>query len=279
MQTKIQKVNPMNSRIAFITAFLVLAGLTFGCGLFSERYEKNETEEFKISAAGKSRLVLDNINGRIELIASSDSENVKVIAVKEITVPKKDLNKPFEEIKLRIDTSGNDIRIDSDIKSKTKLRFFSFGTIKGPKVDYEIHIPSGLAVEISNVNGNISSNRLATDVSIELINGNITFRNYSGLFESEVTNGEVSLSVDSTSGIDIETVNGSVDIDFGKYVAGKLKAETTNGKIVDENLDLSNVTKEKKLLKGEFGTSPSTSISISTVNGRITLKGKGSNWQ
>lgn len=269
----------MKNHIVFLFALAVFAGVVFGCGIFSEKYEKSETEELSISASGRKSLNLENVNGRIELNQSSDSGIVKIIARKEITVPKKDLDKPFDEIKLKIDSSGSEIRIDSEIRAKNRVRFFNFGSLKSPRIDYEIFVPPGLQIVVSNVNGDVTSGRLASDVKIELVNGDVNIDNYTGLFESEVTNGEVSVEVDSTTGIDIETVNGSVDLTFGETVSGNLKVETTNGKIFDENMSLSNVKREKKYLKAEFGNAPGPSISVSTVNGRITLKGKGKNWQ
>lgn len=81
------------------------------------------------------------------------------------------------------------------------------------------------------------------------------------------------MGVDSTTGIDIETINGSVDLTFGSNVSANLKVETTNGKIIDENLYMSN-RNARENLKADIGTNPSTSVSVSTVNGRVTLKGK-----
>lgn len=269
----------MKQRIVFLVTLTVLIGVMFGCGIFSERYEKTETENHTISAAGKSSLNLDNVNGRIEINQSDDSSTIRIIARKEVTVPKKDLDKPFEEIKLTIDTSGSEIRIDSEYKTKTKVKFFNFGSNRSPRVDYEIFVPANFQLVLSNVNGDITSGRLSADMNIELVNGDVNIDNFTGLFESEITNGEISLEIDSTSGIDIETVNGSVDLSLGSSVSGNLKVETTNGKIIEENLPLNNVKREKKYLKADLGEGQKSSISISTVNGRITLKGKGKNWQ
>ena len=269
----------MKQRFVFLFALSLTAALVFGCGIFSERYEKTETEDRTISAIGKTKLVLENISGRIELNQSTDSGVIRIVARKEISVRKKDLDKPFDEIKIRIDTTGNEIRIEADINTKTKTKFFNFGSMKGPKVEYELYVPANLHLDISNVNGSVTAGSISGDLKIELVNGDVSIENFTGLFESEITNGEISMGVDSTTGIDIETINGSVDLTFGSNVSANLKVETTNGKIIDENLSMSNVKREKKNLKADIGTNPSTSVSVSTVNGRVTLKGKGKNWQ
>jgi DUF4097 and DUF4098 domain-containing protein YvlB len=269
----------MKQRFVFLFALSLTAALVFGCGIFSERYEKTETEDRTISAIGKTKLVLENISGKIELNQSTDSGIIRLVARKEISVRKKDLDKPFDEIKIRVDTTGSEIKIEADINTKTRTKFFNFGSMKGPKVDYELYIPAGFQLNLSNVNGDISSGLFDGNIKLELINGDVSIEHFTGLFESEITNGEISMGVDSTTGIDIETINGSVDLTFGENVSANLKVETTNGKIIDENLNLSDVKREKKNLKADLGNNPSSSVSISTVNGRITLKGKGKNWQ
>jgi hypothetical protein len=269
----------MKQRLVFLFALTLFAGLIFGCGIFAERYEKSETEELILNVIGKSGLVLENVSGRIELVQSQDSNFIRIVARKEVHVKKKDLDKPFDEIKLKIDTAGSGIRVESEMKGKTKVRFFSFSEHRGPKVDYTIYVPAGFQLDLNNVNGDISTERLSCNLNIELVNGDVNIDNFSGLFESEIANGEISLDIDSTTGIDIETVNGSVDLSFGENVSARLSVETKNGKIKDENLTLNNVKREKKQLKADIGNNPSTSVSVNTVNGRVTLKGKGKNWQ
>jgi len=269
----------MKQRFVFLFAMTAFVTLIFGCGIFSERYEKMETEDRTIPINGKSKLILENISGRIELNQSSDSGTIRLVAKKEISVRNKDLDKPFDEIKIRIDTDGNEIKIEADINTKTRTKFFNFGSMKGPSVDYELYVPAGFQIELSNVNGDITGDNFNGDVRIELVNGDVSIRKFSGLFESEITNGEISMGIDSTTGVDIESINGSVDLTFGENVSAKLKVETTNGKILDENLSLSDIKREKKYLKADLGVNPSTSVSVSTVNGRITLKGKVKNFQ
>lgn len=269
----------MKHGIVYLLAFAVFAGLIFGCGIFSERFEKAETENITLYTGERRTLNLDNINGKIELNQSSDSGLIRIVARKEISVRKKDLDKPFDEITIKIDSTLDEIRIDSEINKRSGTKFFNIGNIKGPKVDYTIFIPANHRIRISNVNGDITAGSLNADLKIEIVNGNVDIENFSGLFESETTNGEVSLGVDSTTGIDIETVNGSVDLAFGENISASLKAETQNGKISDEGLDLKNVKREKKYLKADLGSGASTSISLSTINGRIALKGKNKNWQ
>ena len=58
-------------------------------------------------------------------------------------------------------------------------------------------------------------------------------------------------------------------------MSANIRAETVNGRIVEENLQFRVIDKEKKMFRGTLGNSDSNiDIKIETVNGKIKLIGR-----
>ncbi|MBK6507198.1 MAG: hypothetical protein IPG02_16455 [Ignavibacteria bacterium] len=110
----------MKQRFVFLFALSLTAALMFGCGIFSERYEKTETEDRTISAIGKTKLVLENISGKNRTESVNRQRRYQNRCPKKLSVRKKDLDKPFDEIKIRVDTTGSEIKIEADINTNKK---------------------------------------------------------------------------------------------------------------------------------------------------------------
>jgi len=260
--------------ILLIISFGIIVSLN-GCGMMGKRYVKSNSEQHQISASGKKKIKLENIVGNIVISRSSDSGSIFVKASKEIKVKKKYIDRPFDEIELKIDTSGNIISITSEYNNNRDDGFFKFNISRDRRVDYEITVPSNLEVEIENVNGDFTAKNLDNDLKIDLVNGEVDLMNYTGRLDCEITNGSFSGEIDSTRGIDISTINGSVTLNLNNFMNANIKAETVNGRIVEENLQFRVIDKEKKMFRGTLGNSDSnTDIKIETVNGKIKLIGR-----
>ncbi len=245
-----------------------------GCGLLSKKYVKSDKEVHRVSAEGKKTILIENINGNISFVRSSDSGIVKIVAEKEIKVKKKYLNTPFDEITIEIDSAGNEIKIESIINNKGRDDGFNFNFDRKQKVDYEISVPEGISISVENVNGKISADNISNDLKIDQVNGSVDLDNYSGLLECDLTNGSFSGVIDSTKGININVINGSVTLNLSNYISARVNAQSENGKISTDNLKFSDIIQEKKSFKGNLGTEDNRSeIIIETVNGKIVLTG------
>lgn len=265
----------MKSRIILIVTGLVIILTLNGCGLMSKKYTKTETVTHQINTAGKTKVKLDNVNGSITISRSKDSSSLTVKAHKELKVKKKYLDTPFDEIEIKMDTISSVISIATDITKKGEDGFFKFNIGRDQRVDYEISIPENMDIELENVNGNITSNDLKNDIKIDLVNGEVAIEKFIGRMECDITNGSFSGHIDSTRGIDINTINGSVTLFLNNYMNANVRAESVHGKITDENLKFMDIIKEKGMFKGKLGSGDSnTDIRIETVNGKIKLYGR-----
>ncbi|MBK8550421.1 MAG: hypothetical protein IPL53_04895 [Ignavibacteria bacterium] len=265
----------MKSRIVLLMLCLGIIVSVNGCGFMGKRYLKTHSEKHEINTFGKSKIKLDNVSGNVKISQSNDSGILIINASKQIKVKKKYLDKPFDEIGVKIDSDGSVIEISTEINRSGEDGFFKFNIGRDQKVDYEIVIPANLEIEIENVNGDITANRLNNDISIDLVNGEVELDGYTGRLNCEITNGSFSAEVDSTRGMDVSTINGGVTLNLNNFMNANLRAETVNGRITDENLQFRIEDREKKSLKGKLGTGDSNvDIKIETVNGKIKLIGR-----
>ncbi len=263
-------------KIIAVLFLIIVVGANFGgCGMMSKRYTKSKTETFSINAAGKKKFKLENVRGTIKISRSADSGLIGIKASKELQVKKKNLDKPFDEMTVKLDTIGSIVSVMTDFEKSRDIRFFKFDDGTDARVDYEISLPRGIEIEIKNNHGNISGIDLGNDLNLDLVNGDVSLEGFSGLLECETVNGDLSANIDSTRGINLNTVNGDVSLTFSNFINANLRAETVNGKITEDNLQLTDVTREKKLLKAKIGKdTPDADIKIETVNGKIRLSGK-----
>ncbi|MEO8211208.1 MAG: hypothetical protein ABI840_11675 [bacterium] len=257
----------------FLTAIFLVAFVLNGCGLLSKKYTKTETSGYKISTGNKKKITLENINGNVMISPINDSNTLTIKAFKEIKVKKKYLETPFDEIEVEIDTNSEVISVRTEIRQKGSDGIFNFG--RNQRVDYEIYVPANIEIEIDNVNGNITSNGANNILKVTLVNGDVELNNFTGRVDCEITNGSFSGRIDSTNGIYINTINGGITLYLNNYMNANINAESVNSRITDENLQIRDVMKDKKQLRGKLGKiNTDVNIKVETIYGKIWLYGR-----
>lgn len=261
----------MNRQNKFLFIILcILSVYMTGCGSF-RKFTKTETEKFTISAVNKKVLTLDNITGNITVTKSTDS-TVKITAVKEVQVRKKDLDKPFTEVKVELDTLTDNIRIDYNTMDYDDG---PFSKMRRPEINYTIAVPSFIDVRIDNIHGTINLNKLDNNINIELVTGELNLEQVSGNIKADLTNVDVTGTIDSTKGMIFDIVNGDVRLTLSPNVNAKVWADWANGKFEYDGLSFMNVDKDKENFRGVLG-SGLYDIKIDITNGKIRFFGNGS---
>lgn len=240
-----------------------------GCQYLKKRVQKTEKSEFKLTSAGKTRVEIENTDGDVNVITTDDTlGTITIIAEKTDRVRVSEQDNPLDGIKINIDSSGNIIKIDTEVKHFQTF----FGGRSHAHVDLIIKIPAKLQVYVTITNGKIVADNLQSESKLENVNGSIYVKNCSGMLNLETVNGSIKANVDSTSGITAETVNGSISIGNLKYVNAEIDASSSHGKVKFENLNFSSSSTDKKSLTGRLGDGKNQ-IKLSTVNGSIKLDG------
>lgn len=253
-------------------AVVLIGAISFsGCSLFRKRYEKIEKREITVNTAGMKKVILDNTNGDIKITKSSVDSVLMIKAEATFHLTKKEMKEEGDRIKLSVDTTNNIIYIKADFVKEAKLQFFNIKF--GSEINYELIVPEGLDVSVDNANGKTEIYEVNNNINLELTNGNVKLSNVTGKISIDIKNGRVKGEIDSTKGLDIKTINGSVALSLGDKFSGKFKMETVSGKITKKDFDFKDVDEDKKYFSGTLG-SGDADIKIETTNGKITLSKK-----
>jgi hypothetical protein len=256
-----------------ITVLYILLGF-FALGSFNcafKRYEKREVSEYRVNLDGKTKVTLENVNGKIDVYKGDSASGLVIKAEKIAKVKKRELNEPFTEASVDVDTSSEVVRIKSMMeKHKGFIRFDING---GTKINYTITLPPGVDFSVDNTNGNAGFTNISNNLNVEIINGSVNLDNASGSNKFDLTNGKVKGKLDSTKGMIIDIVNGRVDLELDSTFSAKFKIETVNGRISEENLNFNSIASNKKSLVGSLGDSDAE-VKMDVVNGKVILKGK-----
>lgn len=224
--------------ILFIVTFLVVFGTA--CEEFIDsgyRFEEPFSKTIALKEAGS--FSLDNVNGSIT-ITTSPAMEVSIKATKYARWRKTDLGK----VRIEVVQGEKSVKIDT-IYEKRNL---------GAKVDYEITVPEGTALElVKTVNGRITVSGKFEKAELRSTNGHIEARGEFGWLEASTTNG--SLEVAQVKGrLDLQTTNGNIKAELNELTAD-FRARTTNGSI-----------------KIAFRDKPNAYLTARTVNGSIRVE-------
>lgn len=260
-------MNLKNIIIAAAAGLMILS--LNGCSLLKKRVEKKENVKYTLIGNDKTSIHIDNINGRINVTNSSDTNGVIKIEAEIIADVKHDeQDKPIDNVKIKIDSAGNDIKIETEINNTSSGMFRKNNNAV---VNYDIKIPANMKVYTETVNGSITIARINNDIKVETVNGKINVLNCPGKIDIEGVNGSVICNVDSvTAGINISVTNGDIKVGGLKNVNADVSASTIHGIVTIKELEFSELNNERKSVSGILGKGGSQ-IKIDAVNGRITL--------
>lgn len=252
----------------------VLASLSLATPLVAQDYR------FTKEMPSGARLSVENINGTIE-VTQATGRIAEILVTK--TVKKGD----GSLVKAIMEADGNDLRVCTIYLNHDRSRNSCKGNNStssrvGFEIDmhYVVRIPSGVQLSADNVNGNVEARGLDAAASLETVNGDVTFEGTTAS-SIQTVNGKIrgTFTRGSWDGkMDIETVNGSVDLTFPGTLSAVIRGETVNGSIRSEDFPITIEGKwGPKSFTGRVGGGASQ-LNIQTVNGSITLQraGRGS---
>jgi DUF4097 and DUF4098 domain-containing protein YvlB len=227
------------------------------------------TEEFHQTYAltPDGRIELDNINGAVH-ISGWDRNEVKVDAVKYA-----DTKDRLEQARIEVDAGKDTLSI------RTKYRDhdlnFNWGSHNNPAgVEYTLTVPRGARLdEIKLINGSLDVTGVSGEVRASCINGRLEAHNLAGRAELSTINGHLDARFDQLVGssIDLNSVNGSVELTIPSDSKAEIEASTVSGNINNDfGLHVNHHRFVGHDLRGELAGG-GTRIRLENVNGRIEV--------
>lgn len=254
--------------ILFLMLVVSLTFVSMNCS--SKKVEKVEKSEYRLNYSGKTKVVVENTNGYINVNKSDSVTGLLVKAEIKASVRKKDIDKPLKDVKVEIDSTSDIITIKG-IGEKFEIVFF--GKSHHSEINFDIYIPDSLNLQVDNTNGKVSISGINKDVEASVTNGSITAKDCNGKGSYDITNGSFTGDFDSTKGLKVEIVNGGITINAGKNFSARISAEYVNGSFKYENIRFDNVDNEDKTFKGMLGNSDNE-VNLNVVNGKIKVVGR-----
>lgn len=232
------------------------------------RADVTATEEMSYDVDPGARISLENINGDIRV--SGGGDRVHVIARK-----KAGKQEYLDELKVIVDASANYLRIETR-HPKSNGGWFSWGGDSSGSVAYELTVPSNVELDaIETVNGDVTIDAVSGKVKASTVNGGLEVNGLAGDVDLETVNGGIEARFATLGGdqrVDVEAVNGRIELYLPADASARVTAETVNGSIDADDFGLKAdkgfVGRE---LAGELGGGEAR-VSLETINGSIKLK-------
>ena len=160
--------------------------------------------------------------------------------------------KVWDKDAVRVEANTSD-RETVEIKQvEQSLRVRSRSTRGGPprSLDYTITVPSWMAIIVNGTYADVTLEGVGADVSVETTHGDVKVRGGSGFVSLKSVQGQITLEK-AKGRVEVRAVNESIHL---ADISGDLSAESTNGSILLDRIDSSNVD-------------------LYTVNGNISFDG------
>lgn len=228
------------------------------------KVEDTISKQFNMPADGI--ISLSNINGNVSVSncnCSSVSVNATIIASSE---------ELREQIDVSMEQSGDKLTIKTNYQKKRT----SWGNGDYSKVHYELLVPSSMNLNNFNlVNGNLSVSGISGELDADLVNGTVTSDGAQSNIDISMVNGDIKLNIVDSSNIqeiELESVNGAIELALPANSDMMVDAETVNGSI-DNEFGLY-VKKHKYVgssMVGEVGNGR-IKVELENVNGSISLQ-------
>lgn len=254
----------LGATLGAVCALLVLV-----VGAHASDHRGSLTEEFHQTYAisPEGRVELENINGPVH-ISSWDRNEVKVDAVKYA-----DTKERLDEAKIEIQSGKDYLSIETRYPDHDHT--WTRGWHDNPaSVEYTLIVPRGIRLdEIKLINGSLDVTGISGEVHASCINGRLEAHDLSGRAELATINGRLEANFNQLNGqsVELNSVNGSVDLTIPSDSNAELEADTISGGIDNDfGLHVSHHQFVGHNLRGELG-SGGTHIKVNNVNGRVAI--------
>lgn len=241
--------------------------LTFALGAHASDHYGAFKEEFHQTYAITSdgRIELDNINGDVH-ISSWDRNEVKVDAVKYA-----DTKERLDEAKIEVDAEKDSLSIRT--KYPNHDHNWNWGSHNNPaSVEYTLTVPRSARLdEIKLINGSLDVTAMTGEVQASCINGRLEAHDLSGRAKLSTINGRLVAKFSQLArSVELNSVNGSVDLTIPSDSNAEIEANTVSGNIGNDfGLHVSHHIVGHNM-RGELGNG-GAHIKLDSVNGRIEV--------
>lgn len=235
--------------------------------IFNDNEIATETFSHDIAVNNQGRLVLEGINGAVNVTGVSGLTVVKIAGERRVSAEtKEDAAAYLEQLQVNISESSNEIRVKSEQPSKSEGKTY--------EIVYAIEIPDSWEVVISLLNGNVAVQNMNARVVIGLTNGNIELMAIDGNIIVDLVNGNIdgNITLPLNESCEMKSINGQIKLQIPHDTSAKLYAKTVNGTVTVTGLTMSNIQSSRNMMNGILNDG-NGQITLSVTNGLINVNG------
>jgi Toastrack DUF4097 len=238
------------------------------------QYDSSFSSKQSIAPGGTIRV--ENLNGSIDVVAS-DNGTTTVNAVKRWRRGDPSM------VRILVEPGNNGVTVCalwSDEKSCSDHGSHGYhgNRHNDVSVQFTVHVAKGVKVDLNTVNGSVDVSGATASVDAETVNGRVEVATLGGPVTAKTVNGNVHATIEhlikSNEPLELETVNGSVQLEAPSDLSADVDAETTNGGIQsDFPLTISSGMIGKHI-HGTVGQG-GRRVQLHTTNGSVKLRKLG----
>jgi hypothetical protein len=247
----------------------------FSFDIASGKAEDTWSRTYKVPASGRFELI--NVNGKITAEPTDGAE--VVVEGRRIAKARSDegARELLAKLEIREEVGESTVRVES---RPPRLSGFS-----NHQIEWTIKVPKGIVVDFRTVNGGVRLNGLANEIHAKTTNGGVKGVNIvPSVIEASAVNGgiefELGAPLDGTDSIEMETVNGGVELALPSESKATIAARCVNGGVRVTDLDIAkdeqnNDFERRRRLNGTMNGG-GAKVNMSTTNGGVRLSRTGS---
>ena len=247
-----------------------VGALLFSVALGHASDRGDMTEEFHQTypLAASGRVSLENINGPVHITAW-DRNEVKVDALKTAWTKER-----LAEAQIKVSSDQNHLSIRTEYPGENHTFWGDHDHDNPASVEYTLMVPRGASLDkIELINGSLEIEGVAGQVRADCINGRLRAHGLQGRTRLSTVNSHLDVDFDKLSGsaVELDSVNGAVELTLPSDSSAEIEASTVSGHISNDfGLGVNDHRYVGHDLRGQLGTG-GPRIRVSNVNGRIEI--------
>ncbi|MFC1799440.1 hypothetical protein ACFL2Z_00805 [Candidatus Eisenbacteria bacterium] len=257
-----------------LSALLALCLVWLGCGSSSTGPEDGDNiysavKDFyhRFDVTGQTGLRVEAISGTVTVKGVAGSDSVVIKGVMRVRAPSQ------EDADARL--AGLDViakSVQEEISAETSQPDETEG--RSYEVDYEISIPPDMTVLVSSVNGTVTIQDVASELTVSSVNGGVVLDDFEGDASISVVNGTVvgDAVLPQNGQITLAIVNGGIGLEIPRETSADFSARVVNGSINTIDLTFTSVETTPTSITGILGDGEGT-VDIIVTNGTILVTG------
>lgn len=242
----------------------------FSFDIATGKAEDTWARTYKVPVSG--RLELINVNGKITAESTDGAE--LVVEGKRTAKARSDeaAKELLTRLEIREEVGESTIRVES-----RPPRLSGFSSLQ---IEWTIKVPKGLTVDLRTINGGVRLNGLSGDIHARTTNGGVKGVNIlPTLIEASAVNGgiefELGAPLDGSDSVEMETVNGGVELSLPSESKATIVARCVNGGVRVEGLEIAreeqhNDFERRRRLNGTMNGG-GAKVNMNTTNGGVRL--------